>query len=198
MLRDGRAALRLPASPEPWPAGTRHAGVSAVGPGRARRPPGRARRASTALGQQAAPDPAARLAAARRSRPGLRLPARSLRPARIRARTPPAPQNLTEPALRLAATRSTGSYPAGPEHPFTYLLQAPDHASMAAILSRLTQIAPWLSDAQLQDLAVHLARTAAADPGGAGQHGIRIALTASGPGGARPPGRRRPPRCCPS
>ena len=31
MLRDGRASLRLPVTPEPWPAGIRHAAVAATG-----------------------------------------------------------------------------------------------------------------------------------------------------------------------
>ncbi|HUZ51589.1 MAG TPA: beta-ketoacyl synthase N-terminal-like domain-containing protein [Streptosporangiaceae bacterium] len=179
MLRDGRAALRLPASPEPWPAGTRHAGVSAVGPdGLAVHLVLRGEPAQHSDIRPPQIRPRALLPRAVQTLPP--APARSLRPARIKAKTAPVPQNLTEPALRLAATRSTGTYPAGPEHPFAYLLQAPDHAAMAAILSRITEIAPWLSDAQLQDLAVHLARTAAADPGVTGQHGVRIALTAAG------------------
>ncbi len=179
MLRDGRAALRLPASPEPWPGGTRHAGVSAVGPdGLAIHLVLRGEPAQLPDARPPQVRPRALLPRAVQTRPP--VPARSLRPARIRSRTLPVPQNLTEPALRLAATRSTGTYPAGPEHPLAYLLQAPDQAAMAAILSRLTEIALWLSDAQLQDLAVHLARTAASEPGTAGRPGIRIALTASG------------------
>ncbi len=179
MLRDGRAALRLPASPEPWPAGTRHAGVSAVGPdGLAVHLVLRGEPAQHPDVRPPQIRPRASLPRAVQTRPP--VPARSLRPARIRAKTPPVPQNLTEPALRLAATRSTGSYPADPADPFAYLLHAPDLPAMGAILSRIAQIAPCLSDAQLQDLAVHLARTAGTESSGAGQHGVRIALTASG------------------
>ncbi|HYS33976.1 MAG TPA: polyketide synthase, partial [Streptosporangiaceae bacterium] len=182
MLRDGRAALRLPAAPEPWPAGVRHVGVSAVSQdglavhlvlrGEVGRPPASAR----------TPQPRARsLPRAVETRPAAR--ARSRRPGGLKGRTAPAAQNLTVPALRLPVTRSCGAYSAGPEHPRAYLLHATDQRAMVAVLTRIAAIAPWLSDAQLQDLAVQLARTAAATgpAGTAGPAaGVRIALTASG------------------
>jgi enediyne polyketide synthase len=171
VLRDGRAALRLPAVPEQWPAGVRHAGVGAAGPD------GLAVHFVLAggPGQPAAarpPQPRPRsLARAVQTRP--HAPARSLRAARIRGRAAATAQNLTEPALRLAATRSAGACSAGPEQPFAFLLRAADQPAMIAILTRIAAIAPWMSDAQLQDAAAQLSRAAAAE----GR--VRIALTAS-------------------
>src|ERR1700734_2012698 len=42
-----------------------------------------------------------------------------------------------------------------------YLLHAPDRNALAAILARIAHVAPWLSDAELGDLAVQLANDAA-------------------------------------
>ena len=191
MLRDGRAALRLPVAPEPWPAGVRHAGVSAISQdglavhlvlrGEAGRPP--------AVGRT--PQPRARsMPRAVQTRPP--APARSRRQGGLRGRTSPPAQNLTVPAFRLPVTRSAAAYSAGAEHPSAYLLRAADQPAMIAILNRIAAIAPWLSDSQLQDLAVQLSHTpaaadlaAAAGPAAAGgatsaAAGVRIALTASG------------------
>jgi len=174
MLRDGRAALSLPAVPQSWPAGVRHAGVSAAGPEELavhlvlRGEDGRT--AATA----GSPQPRARsLPRAVQTRPA--TPARSRRPASVRSKAATRAQNLTEPALRLAVTRSSGTYARSPEQQFAYLLTAPDRTAMIAALTRLAAIAPWLSDAQLQDLAVTLSQAA----GPAGQ-AVRIALTAAG------------------
>ncbi len=177
MLRDGGAALRLPATPEPWPAGTRHAGVAATGPhglayhlllrGEPREHAGGTRT------PQHRPHAVPRAVQTRPPAAG-----RSPRQAKLLAKTPPQPQNLTEPALRLAAARARGSYARGPGHTFAYLLRAPDRDAMIRILSRIALIAPWLSDAEMQDLAVHLARAAAGQGEPAGQE-IRLALTAS-------------------
>src|SRR6266568_1724199 len=191
MLRDGRAALRLPAAPEPWPAGVRHVGVSAVSQdglavhlvlrGEAGRPP--------AVGRT--PQPRAR-SMPRAVQTWPPAPARSRRQGGLRGRTSPPAQNLTVPAFRLPVTRSAAAYSAGAEHPSAYLLRAADQPAMIAILNRIAAIAPWLSDSQLQDLAVQLSHTpAAADlavaagPAAAGgatsaAAGVRIALTASG------------------
>jgi 3-oxoacyl-(acyl-carrier-protein) synthase len=177
MLRDGRAALRLPVTPEPWPAGIRHAGVAAAGAGGLafhlilRGEPGEHIAGTKA--PQLRPRALPRAVQTRPPSGG-----RSLRQARLRARSQPQPQNLTEPALRLAATRVTGSYASGPGHTFAYLLRTPDRAAMIKLLSRIALIAPWLTDAQMQDLAVHLARSAAGQGETAG-HEIRLALTAA-------------------
>jgi enediyne polyketide synthase len=177
MLHDGRAALRLPVTPEPWPAGIRHAGVAAAGAGGLafhlilRGEPGEHIAGTKA--PQLRPRALPRAVQTRPPSGG-----RSLRQARLRARSHLQPQNLTEPALRLAATRLTGTYASGPGHTFAYLLRAPDSAAMIKLLSRIALIAPWLTDAQMQDLAVHLARTAAGQGEAAG-HEIRLALTAA-------------------
>ena len=54
-----------------------------------------------------------------------------------------------------------------------YLLHAPDRTALAAILARIAHVAPWLSDAELGDLACQLARDAA------DQGPMRMALIAS-------------------
>src|SRR5262249_57836435 len=54
-----------------------------------------------------------------------------------------------------------------------------DRQAMTALLARIATIATWLSDAQMQDLAVHLSRQSEGTTGKAGQHNLRIALTAA-------------------
>jgi enediyne polyketide synthase len=54
-----------------------------------------------------------------------------------------------------------------------YLLHAPDRNALAAILARIAHVAPWLSDAELGDLAVQLANDAAT------QGPVRLAIVAS-------------------
>src|SRR5262249_14584625 len=82
-------------------------------------------------------------------------------------------------ARRMVASRSAGSYAPTPGHPFAYLLRACDRQAMTALLARIATIATWLSDAQMQDLAVHLSRQSEGTTGKAGQHYLRIALTAA-------------------
>ena len=176
VLRDGRAALRLPGRPEPWPAGTRHAGITSGSDGVAyhlilRGEPGEH------IAESKVPQLRPRaLPRAVQTRPP--TAGRSLRPGRPWAKSQPAAQALTEPALRLAAARPAATYAPGPGHTFAYLLRAPDRAAMIKLLSRIALIAPWLSDAQLQDLAADLARSAA-DQADHFEHEIRIALTAA-------------------
>src|SRR5262249_21365173 len=98
---------------------------------------------------------------------------------RTRAKTSRVAQTLTEAEFRLAANPPAGSYAAGHGHSFAYLLGAPDRPAMVELLSRLAATAPWLSDAQLQDLAVHCSRSAAVARE-SGQDEVRIALTAAG------------------
>lgn len=179
LLRDGQASLRLPAAAEAWPAGLRHAAVSAASTeGLAvhlllRRDPGAAVPAARAA--QARPRGLARAVPAR---PAAR--ARTLRNGRLGKGSPP-PAFLTEPALRLPAARPAGRYPAGTCHPFAYLLHASDLQTMTTLLSRIRAIGPWLSDAELQDLAVLLARSHGTPAiAAAARSGIRIALVASG------------------
>ncbi len=58
--------------------------------------------------------------------------------------------------------------------PIPFLLHASDRFALAAVLSRLSAVARWLSDAELQDLACSLAR----DPGRQGPS--RVAIVAAG------------------
>ena len=177
MLRDGRASLRLPVTPEPWPAGIRHAAVAATGAdGLAFHLILRGEPGEQIAGTKAPQLRPRVLPRAVQTRPP--SGGRSLRQARQRAKSQPQPQNLTEPALRLAASRAAGTYASGPGHTFAYLLRAPDRAAMIKLLSRIALIAPFLADAQMQDLAVHLARSAASHGESSG-HEVRLALTAA-------------------
>src|SRR5215472_2146162 len=173
MLRDGRAALSLPTGPQPWPSGTKHAAVGAAGPdGLAVQVVlrGEADRADPDAGR---PLPGARSQPrAAQTRPA--SPAWPRRLVKARGKTAARASDLSQPALRPGATSSAGGYASGAEHPFAYLLHGPDQAAMIAILARLATIGAWLSDAELQDLAVSLSQTAQAS--GAA---VRIALTAS-------------------
>jgi enediyne polyketide synthase len=173
MLRDGQAALSLPAAPQPWPSGVRHAAVGAAGP------------EGLAVHVVLRGEAGGAGADAGRPQPGAHSPpraaqvrpapsARSRRLVKARGKTVVRTAYLSEHAPPLEATSSAGGYAFGAEHPFAYLLHAPDQAAMIAILARLAAIGPWLSDAELQDLAVSLAgadRAAGA--------AVRIALTAS-------------------
>ncbi len=152
MLRDGHARLRLPDAPESWPDGTRHAAVGALGPdGLAvhvvlRGPAG---------GRPPAPAPAGRL---RR----LRLPRRA-------AAGSPVPGSG---AGRPGGPARPGTYVAGPGRPVAYLFHAGDRRALSALMTRVARLALWLSDGQLQDLAVWLAG------GAAGAGPVRVAIVA--------------------
>lgn len=80
------------------------------------------------------------------------------------------------PGGQLAGS-GTGAAPVpaigGPSRSAAFLLHAPDRAAMAALVARIAHVAPWLSDAELADLACHLAREAAS------QGPVRVALVAS-------------------
>jgi enediyne polyketide synthase len=83
--------------------------------------------------------------------------------------------------LRLPSVRSLDAHdPVVPRlhpdasEPLPFLLHAPDRFALAGVLARLAAVAPWLSDAELQDLACSLAR----DPGKQGR--TRVAIVAAG------------------
>jgi enediyne polyketide synthase len=82
---------------------------------------------------------------------------------------PPAGRAETGPAAGTGARREIGSL----ARSTAYLLHAPDRTALAAILARIAHVAPWLSDAELGDLACQLARDAA------DQGQMRMALVAS-------------------
>ena len=82
---------------------------------------------------------------------------------------PTAGRAETRPAADTDARREIGSL----ARSTAYLLHAQDRAALAAILARIAHVAPWLSDAELGDLACQLARDAA------DQGPMRMALVAS-------------------
>ena len=163
VLRDGRPALRLARLPERWPPGTRHAAVGAAGPDGL----------SFQLVLRGEPDERSSAIRASRLRSRVLPRATKHRPA---SRTAP---RVAEAVLRMPAGHPAETYAGGPGHSFAYLLAASDRPAMVELLSRLAASAPWLSDAQLQDLAVHCSRSAAAARE-FGQDKVRIALIASG------------------
>ena len=144
LLQGKDAALRLMGEPAPWPAGRRIAGVSAMDPGGA----------NVHVVLSSEPAPGSRYDRVRRARP--RGP-RAVRTARADSWP--------------AATSTTVQRPAA--RTFTYLLQAPGRASLAVGLAKIAETAPYLSDAELHDLACQLARQAG-DRGPA-----RVAIVAS-------------------
>jgi enediyne polyketide synthase len=98
-------------------------------------------------------------------------PGRASRHDRKRRALPRGPR----PAARLAPVPAAAQRPAAAAAgTIAYLVQAPGRASLAMQLARIADIAPWLSDAELHDLACQLAREA----GARGQ--ARIAIVAGG------------------
>ena len=154
------AHLRVPRTAEPWPEGTRLAGVSAVGPGgtsvhvivhRDTRG-GRRRRVPGSAGLAGGGGPGAtggggpggtRLAG---GSPGHRQSGR-----------------VAAAALGVAETPRIE----------TYAFSGPDRHTLARELSRIADLAPWLSDGELHDLAAQAGRRTG-DPGP-----IRVSLVAS-------------------
>jgi len=169
LLADPSSGLRTLPAAEPWSAGTRHAGVSASGPGDLA--------VHLVLRGGSWRSPTERAA---RGRVLVRVPGktrtRTRTGARARARTRPAP----EPGAWAARTPPAGTYPAASHYPFCYLIRAADRAEAGTVLARIAQIAPWLSDGQMQDLAVHLAGAAAQAPESAPGHQVRVAIVAAG------------------
>ncbi|MGD0683617.1 MAG: SDR family NAD(P)-dependent oxidoreductase, partial [Streptosporangiaceae bacterium] len=155
-LAAGRdAAVRLPGEPVPWPAGPRIAAVSAMDPGGTNvhvvltSDPIRQNRHDRVLGVLPRP--------------------RSWRAATGLARGP------YGPARRLRSADMAWPLPRAATRTLAYLLHAPDRASLVAPLARIADIAPWLSDAELHDLACQLADEAA------DQGPVRVAIVASRP-----------------
>ncbi len=126
-----------------------------------------------------APEPwpeGARIAGVSAMGPGINVhvvlhsePSRGRHERKPRASTP-TPRTAAGPAVGTAATATAAD---GPAQPAAYLLHAPDRDAMDALLARIAHIAPWLSDAELGDLACQLARDAAR------QGPVRVAIVAS-------------------
>lgn len=126
LLRDGSASLRASPAPHPWPAGTRHAGVSAS------------------------------------SLDGLS--------AHVVLRGHSAEAGSGH---RVVSGRPAAAVRAGRERPYAFLLHAPDRVTLTAVLSRIADIAPWISDSELSDLACQLATDAVK------QGKIKVAIVAT-------------------
>jgi enediyne polyketide synthase len=178
LLRGGDVALRLPRAAEPWPDGTRIAGVSGMGPGInvhlvLRSEPTRGRHARRArVAPAAAPSSSSSVTAAGPAvKPAKAAPEPGTDADAGAAGTRgPAPAAAT-PVVRAAAI--TPAVSGGPPRPYTFLLHAPDRGAMDALLARVAHVAPWLSDAELGDLACQLGRDAAH------QGPVRVALVAT-------------------
>jgi enediyne polyketide synthase len=125
ILSDADANLRVIAAPEPWPAGHRHAGVSACSLD--------GLSAHIVLGGQ--------------------------------------PSAHSAPSGRCAARPATAR--ADAPQPSAFLVHAPDRAALTGVLARIADMARWLSDAQLRDLARQLAIEAA------DQGRVKVAIVAS-------------------
>ncbi len=84
---------------------------------------------------------------------------------------------ITSVAAALSpANRGTArpvSIQVGLDRPSAFLVHAPDRRALIAILSRITDMAPWLSDAELRDLACQLAIEAA------DQGRVKVAIVAT-------------------
>lgn len=151
LLQGEAAALRLPREPAPWPDGPRIAAVSAMDPAGV----------NVHLVLSSEPVQASRHDRSFRVRPRAR---------RMSAGTAGATRTTGSAAIPAAIVQPS---PATATRAVAYLLQAPDRAGLAASLGRIADIAPWLTDAELHDLACQLA----SEP--AGQGPARAAIVAS-------------------
>jgi enediyne polyketide synthase len=171
-LLRGDVALRLPRAAEPWPDGTRIAGVSGMGPG-----------INVHLVLRSEPTRGRHARRARVAPPSSSSPATAAGPAVKSAKAAPAAgtdadagatgTRAAAPAAVTPVVRAAAITPAvsgGPPRPYTFLLHAPDRGAMDALLARVAHVAPWLSDAEMGDLACQLGRDAAH------QGPVRIAL----------------------
>ena len=150
LLRDEDARLRARNLPEPWPEGPRYAGVSA----------GDCDGMGVHLVLSGQPETAARPPGGRGADPGGRPRGTPRRRGAARARTVPGGSPVGRRVL---------------EGPFAFLVHGPDLTRLTAVLSRIAEIAAWLSDSELGDLACQLA-SEAANPGSA-----RVAIIATRP-----------------
>ena len=151
------ARLRAPGAAEPWLERIRLAGVTSVGPGGAsvhlilrRTRDGRRRRAPGLPVLQAStgsPDHAAWAGAGVRAGGRGKTPGADLSRSDTPARGTPAPP----PAAVLAQ-------PPGVE---AFAVSGPDRQALAGELTRIAELAPWLSDGELHDLACQYGRATA-------------------------------------
>ena len=170
------ARLRVPQAAEPWPERARLAGVSSVGPGgtsvhvilrrtregRRRRAPGAPQlRGGGPTGADRDPD---------RTGPDRTGPDRT-GPDQVAAAA--AESRPTTAARRAGPLRLPIPVLANPPRAEAFTFAAADRRALARELSRVADLAPWLSDGELHDLACQAGRAAA----GPGQ--VRAGLVAS-------------------
>lgn len=189
LIESGAARLRLPSSPEPWPDGTRLAAVNSLGtagpasgavhlvlrrePDRAT-PRGRRHRAAEPTAAPSAPD----LPTATTSSPLPRVPTQAGTPALSQRR---AQDTTVVTTLGLAPARGAGTA-RGRERggaAAVFALCGAEPSAVAATLEVIAGSAGDLADAEVRDLAGHLA-TAAQDAAERGAP-LRVALTAASP-----------------
>src|ERR1022692_2083686 len=174
ILRDSGAALRLPTAAARWPAGPRLAGVSAADPSglsvhlvlgrllegrpaRTGRWPGVGPRLARARVASTITTPAPALAPALATEPATE-PAG----APVTGPTNASPATISPATTRPATTSPGRSRQVGAQRQAAYLLHGPDRATLSALLARVADVAPWLSDGEMGDLASQLAGPAAA------------------------------------
>ena len=151
------ARLRAPGAAEPWPARIRLAGVTSVGPGGAsvhlilrRTRDGRRRRAPGLPPLQAStgsPEHAGMAGA------GVRAGGRGKAPGGDLSRSDtPAPGTPARPPAAVLAHLPRVE---------TFAVSGPDHQALGRELARIAELAPWLSDGELHDLACQYGRATA-------------------------------------
>jgi enediyne polyketide synthase len=193
LIASEEARLRVPRAPEMWPAGTRLAAVSAVGPGgtsvhlvlRRDNGSGPRRRVRLPGGYQTASSPRqqgrrAGSPADGTAPPGPPPPGTPGPPLPGTPPGTPLPGELRPAAGRPAgwapaAARSVIAAPASAPAAEAFVFSGRDRACVAAELTRVAALAPWLSDAEIHDLACQLGNRS----GGAGP--VRVALVAGSP-----------------
>ncbi|MBO0773655.1 MAG: polyketide synthase, partial [Actinobacteria bacterium] len=164
LIASEEARLRVPAAPEPWPARTRLAGVSSVGPGGSsvhvvlRRDVGSGPRRRVQL-----PGRYAAVTGGNRHRARRGAAARAARPGAERAGAGKAAAGRAETSGRLAIP-----VPATPPRTEPFVFSGPDRAAVTRELTQVAAVAPWLSDAELGDLAWQLGSRDASGPVRAG------------------------------
>ena len=163
------ARLRVPEAAEPWPERIRLAGVTSVGPGGAsvhlilrRTRDGRRRRAP---GLPAAPG--------ERRQPG-RAGCAGRRAARRRAGKGPGRGTISGPIRRPVVPRLRRPPRSSRHVPRVevFAVSGPDRQALAGELNRIAELAPWLSDGELHDLACQYGRATA------GPDSVRAGLVA--------------------
>ena len=83
------------------------------------------------------------------------------------------PGETTEAMLAIDPAKQPAQPVDGQSRAIAYLLHAPDRKALLPVLARIAQVSPWLSDAEMRDLACQLARDTRE------QGPVRMAIVAS-------------------